>query len=198
MRHTYETYEHQHAHEPHTDDRVTVSPESLSRATLPPSRTNERTHGRTKAGLWRVRCARLVDRPEEALEVGAQVARELARDDELAQPAPGVITRERGPPEAGTRTPCARYGTREAGTRTQYVQHVGPWGQAALRLRYVPYRTRQAGTRSRCVPYGGAGGDHQRTLRGPRGYVSAWARAARPARGCALPSGARGCAPGRG
>ena len=29
------------------------------------------------------------------------------------------------------------YGTPEAGTRTQYVQYVGPWGQAALRLRYV-------------------------------------------------------------
>ena len=27
------------------------------------------------------------------------------------------------------------YGTAEAGTRTQYVQYVGPWGQAALRLR---------------------------------------------------------------
>ena len=30
------------------------------------------------------------------------------------------------------------YGTPEAGTRTQYVQYVVPWGQAALRLRYVP------------------------------------------------------------
>ena len=40
---------------------------------------------------------------------------------------PGVITRERG-----------AYRTAEAGTRTQYVQYVGPWGQAALRLRYVP------------------------------------------------------------
>ena len=30
------------------------------------------------------------------------------------------------------------YGTPEAGTRTQYVQYAGPWGQAALRPRYVP------------------------------------------------------------
>ena len=30
------------------------------------------------------------------------------------------------------------YPTPEAGTRTQYVQYAGPWGQAALRLRYVP------------------------------------------------------------
>ena len=30
------------------------------------------------------------------------------------------------------------YGKVEAGTRTQYVQYVGPWRQAALRLRYVP------------------------------------------------------------
>jgi hypothetical protein len=30
------------------------------------------------------------------------------------------------------------YPTPEAGTRTPYVQYVGPWGQAALRVRYVP------------------------------------------------------------
>ena len=30
------------------------------------------------------------------------------------------------------------YGTAEAGTRTQYVLYAGPWGQAALRRRYVP------------------------------------------------------------
>ena len=29
------------------------------------------------------------------------------------------------------------YGTAEAGTRTQYVQYVAPWEQAALRVRYV-------------------------------------------------------------
>ena len=29
------------------------------------------------------------------------------------------------------------YPTPEAGTRTQYVLYVGPWGQAALRLRYI-------------------------------------------------------------
>ena len=29
------------------------------------------------------------------------------------------------------------YPTPEAGTRTQYVLYVGPWGEAALRLRYV-------------------------------------------------------------
>ena len=39
---------------------------------------------------------------------------------------PGVITRERG-----------AYRTAEAGTRNQYVQYVGPWAQAALRLLYV-------------------------------------------------------------
>ena len=30
------------------------------------------------------------------------------------------------------------YPTPEAGTCTQYVLYVGAWGQAALRLRYVP------------------------------------------------------------
>ena len=30
------------------------------------------------------------------------------------------------------------YGTPVAGTRTRCVQYAGPWGQAALRLRYVP------------------------------------------------------------
>ena len=30
------------------------------------------------------------------------------------------------------------YRTVEAGTRTQYVQYVGPWEQAALRVRCVP------------------------------------------------------------
>ena len=30
------------------------------------------------------------------------------------------------------------YPTPEAGTRTPYVQYVGPWGQAALCVRYVP------------------------------------------------------------
>jgi hypothetical protein len=30
------------------------------------------------------------------------------------------------------------YGTPAAGTRTQYEQYAGPWGQAALRHRYVP------------------------------------------------------------
>ena len=29
------------------------------------------------------------------------------------------------------------YGTAKAGTRTQYVQYVGPWGREALRLQYV-------------------------------------------------------------
>ena len=56
-----------------------------------------------------------------------------------------MITRERG-----------AYRTAEAGTRNQYVQYVGPWAQAALRVRYVP----NAGgwhARSLYVPYGGAG-----------------------------------------
>ena len=30
------------------------------------------------------------------------------------------------------------YGTAEAGTRTQYAQYAGAWGQATLRLWYVP------------------------------------------------------------
>ena len=30
------------------------------------------------------------------------------------------------------------YATPEAGTRTPYVQYVGPWGRAALCVRYVP------------------------------------------------------------
>ena len=47
------------------------------------------------------------------------------------------------------------YGTAEAGTRTQYVQYVAPWGQAALRVRYV----QNAGgwTRRLYVPNGGTG-----------------------------------------
>ena len=61
-----------------------------------------------------------------------------------------MITRERG-----------AYRTAEAGTRTQYVQYVGPCGQAALRIRYA-YTAREADTRSLHVPYGGA-----------RAYVSA-------------------------
>ena len=48
------------------------------------------------------------------------------------------------------------YGTAEAGTRTQYVQYVGPWGQAALRLRRYVHKA-GAGTRSPYVPYGGRG-----------------------------------------
>ena len=36
------------------------------------------------------------------------------------------------------RTVRGTYGTAEAGTRTQYVQYAGPWGQVALRLRNVP------------------------------------------------------------
>ena len=72
---------------------------------------------------------------------------------------PGVITRERG-----------AYRTAEAGTRNQYVQYVGPWAQAALRLRFltVPpcasgtYSTREAGARSPYVP-----------CEGPGAYVSA-------------------------
>ena len=35
-------------------------------------------------------------------------------------------------------TVLGTYGTAEAGTRTPYVQYVGPWGQAALCARYVP------------------------------------------------------------
>jgi hypothetical protein len=47
-------------------------------------------------------------------------------DEQLARVAWGATVR-------GT------YRTPEAGTRTPYVQYVGPWGQAALRLRYVHY-----------------------------------------------------------
>ena len=53
------------------------------------------------------------------------------------------------------RTVRGTYGTAEAGTRTQYVQYVAPWGQAALRVRYVHHA--EAGTRSPCVPNGGRG-----------------------------------------
>ena len=37
-------------------------------------------------------------------------------------------------------TDRGKYITPEAGPRTQYAKYVGPWGwgQAALRLRYVP------------------------------------------------------------
>ena len=105
-----------HCHEPHCH-RV--------------ERTDGRTDERTNTGRWRVRCARLVDRPEEALEVGAQVARELARDDELAQPAPGVITR--GGPYGTVR--YARGGYALPST----YNPCEPWGQAALRLWYVLY-----------------------------------------------------------
>ena len=42
----------------------------------------------------------------------------------------------------------------EAGTRTQYVQYVGPWGQAALRLWYVQATHTSL---SRTAPYGGPG-----------------------------------------
>ena len=31
------------------------------------------------------------------------------------------------------------YGTPEEDARTQYVQYAGPWGQVALRLRYVQH-----------------------------------------------------------
>ena len=73
----------------------------------------------------------------------AEVERALWLDLDHRVLGPGVITTVR-------RT----YGTAEAGTRTQYVQYVGPWGQAALRLWYP---TREAGTRSPYVPYGGPG-----------------------------------------
>ena len=41
--------------------------------------------------------------------------------------------------------------TAEAGTRTQYVLYVGPWGQAALRLRL---RTQHVGLVRVASPYG--------------------------------------------
>ena len=47
-------------------------------------------------------------------------------DEQLARVAWGATVR-------------GKYRTPEAGTRTPYVQYVGPWGQAALRLRYVHY-----------------------------------------------------------
>ena len=43
------------------------------------------------------------------------------------------------------------YRTAEAGTRTQYVLYVGPWGQAALRLRL---RTQHVGLVRVARPYG--------------------------------------------
>ena len=38
----------------------------------------------------------------------------------------------------GRATVRGTYQMPETGTRTHYVPYVGPWGQAALRLRYVP------------------------------------------------------------
>ena len=49
----------------------------------------------------------------------------------------------------------ACHGAKARYARTQYVQCVGPWGQAALRLR--TYSTRWSGARSLHAPYGGAG-----------------------------------------
>ena len=68
------------------------------------------------------------------------------------------------------------YPTPEAGTRTQYVLYVGPWGQAALRLRYVPnaggwyaqpVRTqrRRRGVRVSSDRRGGEGGASPRRVR---------------------------------
>ena len=111
-------------------------------ATESNERTDGRTDGRTNTGRWRVRGARLVDRPEEALEVGAQVARELARDDELAQPAPGVITR--GGPYGTVRYARGGYALPSTYNTCE------PWGRPPCAS--GTYRTRQAGTRSRYVP----------------------------------------------
>ena len=44
----------------------------------------------------------------------------------------------REPSAAWGATVRGTHGTAEAGTRTQHVQCAGPWGRAALRLRYVP------------------------------------------------------------
>ena len=48
----------------------------------------------------------------------------------------GESSRLRSLPTWGA-TVRGTYPTPEAGTRTQYVLYVGPWGQAALRFRYV-------------------------------------------------------------
>jgi len=70
-----------------------------------------------------------VDAPELELEqrVHPQV---LARATVLEHDARAV--------QAWGATVRGAYGTAVAGTRTQYVLYVGPWGQAALRPRYVP------------------------------------------------------------
>ena len=48
-----------------------------------------------------------------------------------------VLDDEQLPGVAWGATVRGTYSTAEAGTRTPYVQYAGPWGQAALRLRYV-------------------------------------------------------------
>ena len=59
------------------------------------------------------------------------------------------------PPMAWVATVRCTYPTPEAGTRTQYVQYVGPWGKPPCASGTYP--TREAGTRSVYVPNGGPG-----------------------------------------
>ena len=78
--------------------------------------------------------------------VAAAGARPVARQSLAAELAhehvhvlgDDVLDDEQLPGVAWGATARGTYSTAEAGTRTPYVQYVGPWGQAALRLRYVP------------------------------------------------------------
>ena len=69
---------------------------------------------------------------------GAQLL--LVRRVQLTQlpPVPGVLNSGQYRSSAWGATVRGTYRTPKAGTRTQYVLLVGPWGQGALRLRYVP------------------------------------------------------------
>ena len=66
---------------------------------------------------------------------GARLCAPLHRRQliDAAPPRAGPLV----PRRAWVATVRGTYPTPEAGTRTQYVLYVGPWGQAALRLRYV-------------------------------------------------------------
>ena len=84
--------------------------------------------------------------PETTVQPGfverARAAVEPARRDREQLAAWGdkqrTLSQRPGRARYAVRTVRGTCGTAEAGTRTQYVQYAGPWGQAALRLRYVP------------------------------------------------------------
>ena len=67
-------------------------------------------------------------------KVRARPSKALRTQNSLARERPGTAATLAS---AWVATVPGTYPTPEAGTRTQYVLYVGPWGQAALRLRYV-------------------------------------------------------------